>query len=98
MEWSPNINQLRKLGLYTEGKIPILVRFGNTAVALTGSQAGQSVDVDILIHSYFRVLPEFIPSNYLGIEEFEIVNPATGGIHDAILVKMYSAVPRRVKK
>ena len=98
VEWSPNVNQLRKLGLYTEGKIPILVRFGNTAIALTGSQAGQSVAVDVLIHSYFRVLPEFIPSNYMGIEDFEIVNVATGGIHDSVLVKMYSASPRRIKK
>lgn len=98
LNWSPNVYKLKKLGLFTEGRLPILARFGNKATPLTGSNAGTAIEVDIPIRSYFRMSPEFVPSDYAGTEEFEIVNEAIDGMHDAILTKMFSVAPRRVKQ
>lgn len=97
INWRPDLYQLKRLGLFTEGQLPILVRFGNKAVPIEGSPAGEEVDIDVVKRSYFSIAPQFIPNNYLGVTEFEIVNVAVQGIHDAVLTKLYSAAPRRVK-
>jgi hypothetical protein len=97
IEWSPNTYKLKKLGLFTEDSIPILVWFGNKAVAVGGSEAGEEVDIDIVLHSYFTIEPEYIPNNYKGTESFELVNFVVKHMHDAILVQGYLVVPRRIK-
>jgi len=100
INWHPDLYQLKRLGLFIEGQLPILVRFGNKAKVLGGSSEGEERPIDVVKRSYFRVFPEFIPSedsNNVGITEFEIVNVAVQGIHDSVLTKLYSAVPRRVK-
>jgi len=98
LNWNTPIAHLKKLGLFTEGRLPITARFGNKLTSLEGSPKGQLVSVDIPIRSYFRISPEFIPSNYVGAEEFEIVNVAAEGMHDAVLLKTYSVAPRRIKQ
>lgn len=96
VNWNPKSALLKKFGLYVEDSLPILTQFGYKATALEGSLAGQLVDVNITRKSYFRVEPQFVPGNYEGIEEFEIVNVGSGGMHDAVLVQFFSAAPRRV--
>jgi len=97
IEWKPSMNKLKKLGLFTDdGQLPILVRFGNVATALEGSNAGSEVAIDVVLRSYFRISPEFIPANYVGTEEFEVVDVAIANMHDAVLTRIYAAAPRRV--
>lgn len=96
IEWSPSLYRLKKLGLFTEDSLPILCWFGNKATALEGSETGTEVAIDVILRSYFEIEPEFIPSNYLGIEQFELVNVASKGMQDCLIRKIYSVVPRRV--
>ena len=97
IQWNPSIYKLKKLGLFTEDVLPILVWFGNRATSLEGSDAGTLVSIDVSIRSYFEIEPEFVPGNYEGVEQFEIINVASKGMQDAIIRKIYSAVPRRVQ-
>ena len=96
IEWGASVYRLKKLGLYTEGMLPIVARFGNRATAVSGSEAGEVVDVDICKNSYFTIEPEYIPNNYVGAESFELVDEAIRGMHDAVIVKAFSIVPRRI--
>lgn len=96
IKWSPSVYELKKLGLFVEGQTPIMVQFGFHAVALEGSQIGQTVPINVIRNSYFRIEPEFVFGNYVGISEFQIVNVATN-LHDASLKRVFSAAPRRVK-
>ena len=96
IEFGASVNRLKKLGLYTEGMIPIVSWFGNTAVALDGSEAGTTVAIDVCKRSWFIIEPEFIPNDYKGSEAFECVNPVIKGMHDAVLVQGFSVVPRRI--
>ncbi len=96
IKWSTNVYELKKLGLFVEGQTPILVQFGFHAVALEGSQAGQTVSINVTRYCYFRIEPEFSNENYEGVSEFQIVNAATK-LHDASLARIFSAAPRRVK-
>jgi len=98
IDWSPNIWRLKKLGLYTEDQTPIIANFGNKVTVLEGSNAGDKVEVDIPLHSYIRINPEFIPDNQEDIEEFEIVNIGTPNMQDAVIYKVYSLAPRKVKQ
>ena len=97
IEWNPSLYRLKKLGLFTENSLPILCWFGNKAVALEGSEAGEEVAIDVCLKSYFEMEPEFIPGSYVGIEQFELVNVASKGMQDCLIRKIYSAVPRRVE-
>ena len=96
IDWNPNVYRLKKLGLYTEGDLPILVYFGNKAIPLEDSEGAGQVDIDVILHSYFVVEPEYIPENYKGVEAFDIVNTVVKGMHDAILVQGFLAAPRRI--
>jgi len=93
IEWNPSTYRLKKLGLFTEESLPILVWFGHTAV----NQSQQVVNVDIIQHSYFVLDAQYVPANYTEDEEFEIVNVGVRGMHDAMVLKSYSAAPRRKK-
>jgi hypothetical protein len=97
IQWTPNIWRLKKLGLFTEGQVPILAYFPNKVIALEGSEAGSEVEVDIVKTSYIKILPEYIPEDQKGVEEFEVVNVGTPNMQDAVITKLYSLVPRRVK-
>jgi hypothetical protein len=96
--WSPKTKLLKKLGLYTEGTTPILARFPFVATPLEGSGVGVEVEVDIPVKSYFRISLEFVPSDYAGTEDFEIVDIASDSIHDSVLTQMYKIAPRRVER
>ena len=110
IQWGPSIYKLKKLGLFTEDILPILVWFGNTAVvnSILTTPSGLATDfesddidtkvpIDVTRLSYFEIAPEFVPGSYEGVEQFEIVNVASKGMQDAIIRKIYSAVPRRVE-
>jgi len=99
IQWNPSTYKLKKLGLFVEDTLPILVWFGNKATALDvdGVASGTLVDMDTCVKSYFSFTPEFIPENYEGVEAFELVNVAVKGFQDCIIRKIYSAVPRRVQ-
>jgi len=99
IKWNPSLYKLKKLGLFTEDSLPILVHFGNkaTVISVVGQTAGTEVSIDVSLRSYFEITPEFIPANYVGVEQFELVNVASQGMQDALIRKLYSAVPRRVQ-
>ena len=90
---------LKKLGLFVEDQLPIMVWFGGkaTAISVSGVISGTVVAMDTCVKSYFTLVPEFIPENFEDVEEFELVNVASKGFQDAIIRKIYSAVPRRVQ-
>lgn len=96
--WNMNKYRLRKLGIYTEDEIPMVIWLPNKATALEGSEVGTEVDVDIIQRSYIRVNPEFIPNNVMDITEFELVDLKIKGTHDSVLVKAYKGVPRRIER
>lgn len=98
LDWKPSTHRLKKLSLFTEGSLPILAWFPYQATALNGSLVGQTVEIDPNLHSYFRINPEMVPDDYQSVEEFEIVNVSTSGIHDATLTRVYAVAPRRVKQ
>jgi len=87
------------LGLFIEDTLPIMVWFGNkaTAISVEGVTTGAVVAIDTCLKSYFKIVPEFIPENYEGVEAFELVNVASKGFQDSVIRKIYSAVPRRVQ-
>jgi len=99
VNWNPSLYKLKKLGLFTEDSLPILVRFGNkaTVILVEGQEAGTEVAMDVCLKSYFEIEPEFIPGNFEGVEQFELVNVASKGMQDALIRKIYSAVPRRIQ-
>ncbi len=97
VEWGVSVYRLKKLGLYVEDMIPIIAHFGTTAKPVDGSDAGSVVNVDICKGSYFTITPEYIPNNYVGSDAFEIINEAIRGMHDAVITRVYSIVPRRVQ-
>lgn len=94
--WNPSKYRLRKLGIFVENEIPILVWLPNTATALEGSEQGQVVDIDVVQKSYIRIAPEMIPGKYQNVQELEVVDVIVKGMHDAIIYKGYKCVPRRV--
>ena len=98
IHWTPSIWKLKKLGLFVEGQLPILAYFPNKVKYADGSNEGDSVEVDIVQRSYIRILPEFIPDDVEGVEEYEIVNVGTKNMQDAICVQIYSLVPRRTEQ
>lgn len=91
IEWNPSTYRLKKLGLFTEESLPILVWMGHVAT----NQSGEVVNVDIVQHSYFKLNAQYIPGNFTEAEEFEIVNIGVRGMHDAMVLKSFSAAPRR---
>jgi len=98
IEWKPGAKRLRKLGLHTEDEKPILSWFGRKATHLSGPFVGTKVDVDITLHSWISIQPEFVPGEYLGEEEFELVDVVVpeNMIHDAVIGKGFKLAPRRV--
>ena len=96
IHWKPSIWKLKKLGLFVEGQAPILAYFPNKVTYADGSNEGDLVEVDIVQRSYIRILPEYIPDDTKGVEEYEIVNVGTKNMQDAVCVQIYSLVPRRV--
>jgi len=97
INWTASTYKLKKLGLYTEDAIPIVGYMGTKATVLEGSNVGDEVDIDITLHSYIKIAPEFVPDSYVGNEEFEVVNIATPSMQEAAIVQIYSLVPRRIK-
>lgn len=92
IEWAPNIHRLKYRGLYSEDEIPIIVYFGNTAT----DRYNTVRDVEIIKGSYIKINPQFIPDNFQGMEEYELVDEIINYMHDAVLVKTWKAVPRRM--
>lgn len=92
IEWGPSVYRLKKLGLFTEENIPLVVWFPNKATNANGDE----VDIDITIKSYFRIDAQHIPDSTIKTEEFELVNETIRGMHDAVVLQGFSAVPRRV--
>lgn len=94
IDWKPsNIYRLRKLGLFIEGNdIPILCWMPRYVL----NSQNQPVQVSIEIRSYIRVAPQFIPNNFAGVEEYDIVDVVTRGLHDSMISTAYRLAPRRV--
>ena len=82
IEWKPDTKRLRKLGLFTEGDLPIIAWFKNVP--------------DVPIGSYIKVDTQYIPALY-DRDEFEIVDVLIRGMYDAIVLHGYKLAPRRVK-
>jgi len=82
VEWTPNMYRLRKLGVFAEGEIPIICWFKN--------------EPEIALGSYIKLDTQYVPAQY-DRDEFEITDIIIRGIYDAIVLKAYKLVPRRVK-
>ena len=99
IEWNPSKYRLRKLGIFTEGELPILVWIPLNATVLDAgsSEVGTVVEVDVTTKSYIRITPEFIPGDTTDIQEFEVVDLTIKGTHDAVILKGAKCVPRRIQ-
>jgi len=91
IEWSPDIRRLRQLGWFSEETTPILTRF----LSYGTNDQGEEENIDVIIGSYFKVNPKYIPSNYQGEDEFEVVDILIGEVHDSMISRVYHVVPRR---
>lgn len=92
VEWHPSVYRLKKLGIFVEGELPIIVYLPNQCT----NDSDVEVDVDILKGSYIKISLEYIPSDFDKFTEFELVELVVRHMHDAILVQSYKAVPRRL--
>lgn len=92
IEWKPSMYRLKKLGIFVEGELPIIVYLPNQCT----NDSGVEVDVDIQRSSYVKVSLEYIPSDFNKYTEFELVDLIVKHAHDAVIVKAYKAVPRRL--
>lgn len=92
INWNPNPHLLKAKGLFVEGELPIFVSLPNYAV----DDAGETVAIDVLKHSYIKVNIEYIPANYPKVDSFLITEPLVKNMHDASIVQAWKAVPRRV--
>ena len=94
IEWSPNQQRLRELGLHMEKEVPIIAWFANKFLT-EGSE--EEIDVDIIVGSYFRQGIQFIPDKD-DVEEFDIVDVIVRGMAlDKVALKAYKIAPRRVR-
>lgn len=92
IEWHPSIYRLKNFGIYVEGELPIITYLPNQCT----NDSDEEVDVDILKGSYIKIPLEYIPNDFTKYTEFELVDLIVKHMHDAVLVKAYKAVPRRV--
>lgn len=91
IQWTPSTYRLKKLGVFVENELAILVRLPSQCT----DKNGELVDVDILKGSFIRVPLEYVPSNLQKSSEFELVDQLITKMHDAAIVKAWKAVPRR---
>lgn len=96
--WKPNIRRLKKLGLFEEGSLPLIGKFGRKATPVTGSNAGIEIDVDIIQGSWFRTSIEYVYGNTSDVTDFEIVDIVPPQVHDAVIWKEYIVAPMRLQK
>jgi hypothetical protein len=96
--WNLNKYRLRKLGIYTEDDIPMVIWVPYKATALEGSEAGSLVDIDVVQKSYIKIEQEFIPDNTKDVTEFELVDIRIKGTHDSVIGKSFKGVPRRIER
>jgi hypothetical protein len=97
IQWHPSVYRLKNLGIYVEGELPIIVFLPNQCLSDDEDSEGNiEVDVDILKGSYIKIPLEYVPSNQQKNTEFELVDLIARNMHDAVLVKAWKAVPRRV--
>jgi hypothetical protein len=82
-EWKPEQYRLRKLGLYTEGELPIICHLKQ--------------ELYVPIGSYIKVGIENIPINTFDTEEFEIISSAVPNVHERMVFQIYKVAPRRRK-
>lgn len=92
IDWNPNVHRLRKLGVFSENETPMIARFGSYAY----DTDGEKVDVVVIPNSYIRVPIQHVPKQ-IDTDEFELVDIQLEGMHDAVDVRMWKLVPRRVK-
>ena len=91
IEWSPSNRRLRRFGIFAEDDLPILARFQTKMVADNKT----IVTVDPIIHTYFKIATQFIPTKYEKIDEFEVVDILTSNRHNALISQVYKCAPRR---
>ena len=89
IEWSPNTYRLKKLGLFTEGELPILAYFRSSLV--------------IPMHSYVKVPITYMPQDRQQVDQFEIVNSVMGDgvggkFSDISIISCYHLAPLRNKQ
>ncbi len=92
INWNPNPHLLKAKGLFVEGELPIFVSLPNYGV----NDAGATVAIDVLKHSYITINIEYIPANYPKVDSFLLTEPLVKNMHDASIVQAWKAVPRRV--
>ena len=92
VEWKPSIYRLKKLGIFVEGESPLIVRVKETAI----NDAGETVDVDVIVGSYIKPPIEYLPDNSIKLAAFELVEMIIPKAHDAAIIKSWKAVARRL--
>jgi hypothetical protein len=84
VNWKPDTYSLRKLGLYTEGNLPITAEFSYEKVIPIGSYFVFTVNY-----------PAGGETQSSDTDEFEIVNMSTNGFRETVVFPTYAIAPRR---
>lgn len=83
IEWATkDIERLRKMGIFSEGDLPITAYFKNTP--------------EIILHSYIKVPTRYIPDVY-DTDEFEVVNFIMVNTYNAEVFRRFKMAPKREK-
>ena len=82
IEWKKDMYRLRKLGLYTEGELPIIAHFPNSLG-------------NIPIGSYIKIAFKYLPDDTIDTDEFEIISQSLAHINDAEPFLIYAIAPKR---
>ena len=82
INFKPDQYRLRKLGLYTEGELPITAYFQNN-------------NWDVIVGSYIKVPLQYVPNDTWNTDEFEVVNLITGPMHDSMIRSEFKLAPKR---
>ena len=82
VEWfAKDFDRLRKLGIFSEGELPIVARFQNFP--------------EIKIQSYIKVPIKYLSGSY-NTDEFEVVNVIMTNTYNTEVLRRYKLAPRRV--
>jgi hypothetical protein len=95
IDWNANVYRLRKRGLFVEKAVPILCYLPTQA---TNVLTQEVENIEIFKNSDIVINPEYNTSDrYIGTEEFELADNYTQHFSDALIFRVFSIVPRRIK-
>jgi len=83
IEWAPDIKKLRRLGIFTEGDLPIVGWFKYS-----------EADYNLQRNSYIKININYIPDQWK-TDEFELIDCLIRNMYNAVAIQAWRLAPRR---